>query len=183
MNKTTAVLGLSLAATSAAMVWAKDIDLSELPPASTQKGLTYAKDIRPILETSCLGCHGEQRHKGGLRLDSLEAALKGGEDGPVIVPRKSAESQMVIAVSRLDKDKAMPPEFKPRGPGGPGGGPGGQGGPGGPGGQGNASPGGLGPGSGGPPGPGGRGGFGPPPKPLTAEQVGLIRAWIDQGAK
>jgi hypothetical protein len=27
------------------------------------------------------------------------------------------------------------------------------------------------------------GGFGPPPKPLTAEQVGLVRAWIDQGAK
>ena len=34
---------------------------------------------------------------------------------------------------------------------------------------------------GGPGGPGG--GFGPPPKPLTAEQVGLVRAWIDQGAK
>jgi len=31
--------------------------------------------------------------------------------------------------------------------------------------------------------PGGPGGFGPPPKPLTPEQVGLIRAWVDQGAK
>jgi hypothetical protein len=40
-------------------------------------------------------------------------------------------------------------------------------------------------GPGGPPpgGPGGQHNFGPPPKPLTAEQVGLVRAWIDQGAK
>jgi hypothetical protein len=57
--------------------------------------------------------------------------------------------------------------------GGPGGGPGGPGGPGG----------GRGPGGPGGPGAPGGGGFGPPPKPLTAEQVGLIRAWIDQGAK
>jgi hypothetical protein len=78
------------------------------------------------------------------------------------------------------------PNFAGRGgPGGPGGGPGGPGGfapqgggPGGPGGPPGGGPGGPG---GGPGGPGG--GFGPPPPPLTAEQVGLVRAWIDQGAK
>jgi hypothetical protein len=71
----------------------------------------------------------------------------------------------------------------PAGPGGPGAGPGPQGGaPGGFGG-GPGGPGGPGGQGGGPGGPGGLGGFGPPPPPLTAEQVGLVRAWIDQGAK
>jgi hypothetical protein len=170
---------------------ATEVDLSKLPPAAARQGVTFAKDIQPLLEASCLRCHGSERPKAGLRLDSLEGALKGSKDGKVIVPGNSKDSLLVLAVSQLDEDKAMPPKFRPRrggpgGPGGPGGGgPGGfGGGPGGPGG----GAGGPGPGHDGPPGagpgPGGPGGMhGPPPKPLTAEQVGLIRAWIDQGAK
>jgi hypothetical protein len=138
--------------------------------------VTYAKDIKPLLEASCFRCHGERQHKGGLRLDSLEAALKGGEDGKVINPGDSKNSLIVLAVSQLDPEKAMPP--KPRGGGRPGGPrPSGTNAPaGGASGQGQR-PGG--PGGGGPGGPGGM----MMSKPLTAEQVGLVRAWIDQGAK
>lgn len=159
------------------------LDLSKLPPAADKKGLTYTKDIRPLLEASCLRCHGEQRPKGGLRLDSLEALLKGGEDGKVVVAGDSKKSLLVAAAAQIDEQIAMPPK---RGPGGPSG-PGGFGGPGGPGGPGGRPPGApqgtnsFGPRGGGPG--GGSGGPGGPPKPLTAEQVGLIRAWIDQGAK
>ena len=129
-------------------------DLSKLPPAARQKGVAYEKDIRPIFDASCVRCHGANRPKADLRLDSLEAALKGGEHGKVIVAGKSEKSGLVIAVARLDEEKAMPPAMKPgRGPGG------------------------------GPGGPGGPGGLGSPPKPLTTEQVALVRAWIDQGAK
>ena len=137
-------------------------DLSKLPPASTQAGVTYLTDIRPLFEASCFRCHGEQRHKGDIRLDSLEAVLKGGEDGKIVVPGDSAKSQLVISVARIDPDSAMPPSRKGGGhkDGPPAGGPPG-GGP-----------------AGGPP-----GGGPPPAKSLTAEQVGLVRAWIDQGAK
>src|SRR3954464_11876594 len=178
---------------SGSLANAGTLDLSKLPPASKKEGLTYAKDIRPLFEASCFRCHGEERHKAGLRLDSLEGALKGSEDGKVILPGKSQESPLVIAISRLDEEKAMPPKPKPGGPGNrrPGAAPGtGQNsqsktaaanrppagapaGPGGPGGSGG--PGGF---SGGP-----RGGMGGMPKALTPEQVGLVRAWIDQGAK
>jgi len=162
---------------------AVEVDLSKLPAAAAKQDVTYEKDIRPLFEASCVRCHGSERPKAGLRLDNLQGALKGSKDEKVIVPGKSAESPLVIAVSQLDEEKAMPPKFKPgrRGPGGPGGGPGGPGGPppGGPEGNGHA---GNGPGA--PGGPqGGPRGFGPPPKPLTPEQVGLVRAWIDQGAK
>jgi len=175
------ILGLGMAASLAS---AAGPDLSKLPPASTKTGLTYAKDIRPLFEASCFNCHGEKRQKGDLRLDTLEAVLKGGEDGKVIVAGKSNESSLVVAVAQLDEESAMPPKRKgpPGGPGGPGGGkrpegarPGG-----GEGSREGARP--AGPGGPGGPG-GGPGGRGPAPKPLTADEVGLIRAWIDQGAK
>ncbi len=176
MNRNSTLLLLSLA-TAGWTAMAAEPDISKLPPASTKKGLTYATDIRPLFEASCTRCHGEERPKAGLRLDSLEGVLKGTKDGKVVIPGKSTKSQLVIAVAQIDDETAMPPKKKPGrgpgGPGGPGGGPGGQAGPGGPGG-----------GPGGPGGPGGgKGGFGPPPKPLTPEQVGLVRAWVDQGAK
>ncbi len=163
------------------------IDTSKLPPVADKKNVTYAKDIRPLLEASCFRCHGEQRPKGGLRLDSLEAVLKGGDDGKVVVAGDSKKSLLVAAAAQVNDEIAMPPKRGPGGPGGFGGGPGNRapgGGP--PPGRGTNAPGGgpAGLGGGRPGGPGGpQGGFGPPAKPLTAEQVGLIRAWIDQGAK
>jgi hypothetical protein len=181
---TALILSLLVAGGSAV---AGEVDLSKLPPPAKKDGLTYAKDIRPMLEASCFRCHTGERPKAGLRLDSLEATLKGSKEEKVIVPGKSQDSPLVIAIAQIDAEKAMPPKFKPgrHGPGGGPGGPGGfGGGPGGPppGGQpAGDSPGPNGP----PPGPGGgqHGGFGPPPKPLTPEQVSLVRAWIDQGAK
>jgi hypothetical protein len=113
-----------------------------------------------------------------LRLDSLEGVLKGSKDGKVIIPGKSADSPLVLAVARVDEKKAMPPS--PRGP--RPGGPGGSGQPGGPGGPPPPNGPGDGKGPAGPPG-GPRGGMGPMPKPLTIDQVSLIRAWVDQGAK
>lgn len=173
------------------------LDVSKLPPASTAKDLTYDKDIKPIFQASCFGCHGEMRPRANLRLDSLDAALKGGQVGKVIVPGSGEKSLLILAVSRIDPATSMPPP--PRGRRGGGGGPGGPGGPGGAGGPppdvGNPPPPGgpaadgaapppRGP-AGGPPGggPGGRNGGGPPSVPLTPDQVALVRAWIDQGAK
>jgi hypothetical protein len=185
--QTALLLSLLVAGSSA---FGDEVDLSKLPPPAKKNGLSYAKDIRPMFEASCFRCHTGDRPKAGLRLDTLDAALKGSKEEKVIIPGKSEQSILVIAVAQIDPEKSMPPKPRPgrRGPGGPPGG-----GPGGPGGFG-AGPGGPPPGdhgdaprpNGAPPsGPGGgpRGGFGPPPKPLTPEQVGLVRAWIDQGAK
>ena len=108
----------------------------QLPPASDKTGVTYATDIKPIFDKSCVKCHGAQKPKGRLRLDSLEGALKGGEDGKVILPGNSGGSMLVHNVAHAgDPDDYMPPpRNKAR------------------------------------------------IQPLTKEQIGLIRAWIDQGA-
>src|SRR3954449_4952466 len=91
---------------------AAEPDLSKLPPPSTKKDVTYAKDIQPILKASCFGCHGEERHKADLRLDTLEGVLKGTKDGKVVTPGQSAKSDLVMAVARLDPETAMPPTRK-----------------------------------------------------------------------
>ena len=200
MNKTSAtVIASLLAAASSVFAGEKTdfskLDLSKLPAPAAAQGVTFAKDIRPLFETSCFRCHGQDRQKGGLQLTSLDSVLRGGEDGKVLVAGDSKNSLLVIAASQIDEETAMPPKRGPggRGRGGPGGGPG-PGGPGGGfGGGGDRPPNGDSPGprpdGNGPPGGPGRpgggpgGGFGPPPKPLTPEQVGLLRAWIDQGAK
>ena len=169
-------------------------DLSQLPPPSDKTGLTFTNDIEPIFKASCLNCHTGQRSRGGLHLDTLEGVLNGGmhngEKVEVITPGKSETSSLVIAVARLDPHTAMPPVRRNR-PGGPPGAPPDPSAPGGPNGATNAPPNPPPPAAGAPPippaGPGGPPGqsahFGPPPKPLTPEQVGLVRAWIDQGAK
>src|SRR5687768_9266477 len=105
-------LFMATLASATLSVQAADPDLSKLPPPSAKKGLTFEKDIKPILETSCFRCHGAQRPRGGLRLDSLDAVLKGGDNGEIVTPGKSKESRLVVAVSQLDDEIAMPP--KPR---------------------------------------------------------------------
>jgi mono/diheme cytochrome c family protein len=132
MRSKGSILGLVMVAATLGLR-AADVDVSKLPPASDKKDLTYAKDIKPIFEKSCFKCHGEEKQKGKLRLDSVAAVKKGGEDGEVITAGQSAKSPLVHAVARLDEDSAMPPDGKG--------------------------------------------------EPLTKEQIGLIRAWIDQGAK
>src|SRR5215475_7941330 len=72
------------------------VDLSKLPPASDRKGVSFAADIKPIFDKSCIKCHGADKQKGKLRLDSLAAVIKGGQDGAVVEPGKSAESMLVL---------------------------------------------------------------------------------------
>lgn len=128
MNKFCVMLGvLALGAVGSL----GDVDVSKLPPASAQKGVTFAKDIKPIFEKNCFKCHGEEKQKGDLRLDTVEAVKKGSEHGPVVVVGNSAKSSLVHSVAGLIEDGLMPPKGDP----------------------------------------------------LTKEQIGLIRAWIDQGAK
>ncbi len=128
---------VSLTALCAAEKKKAPIDLSKLPPPAAKAGVSYAADIKPVFDQSCTKCHGVEKPKGKLRLDSLAGALKGGEDGKVILPGDSAHSMLVHNIARVgDPDDYMPPPKN----------------------KANISP-------------------------LTAAQVGLIRAWIDQGAK
>ena len=112
------------------------VDTSKLPPPADKSGVTYEADIKPMFQKSCVSCHGPEKAKGKLRLDSLQATIKGGEDGKIVDPGHSADSVLVQNVAHIgDPDDYMPPPKNKAGI-----------------------------------------------PALTPEQIGLIRAWIDQGA-
>ncbi len=71
----------------------------------------FEKSVRPILVTNCFECHGSQKQKGGLRLDSRAAILTGGDSGPAAVPGKPQESLLITAIGYQDSPR-MPPKHK-----------------------------------------------------------------------
>jgi hypothetical protein len=133
----TCALTLVLASSRAADKEQHKVDMSKVPPASTKKGLTFAKDIKPMLDKSCLKCHSGDRPKSKFRIDTLANIMKGGESGdPAVVPGHGDKSLLVLYPADAVEEMEMPPtEKRDRFPA------------------------------------------------LTKEQVGIIRAWIDQGAK
>src|SRR5882672_2714086 len=88
----------------------------EVPAAASSQdpaGIEFfEKNVRPILVDRCHSCHSATaaKLKGGLRLDSLEAALKGGDSGPALVPGQPDKSPLVEAVSYRNVELKMPPK-------------------------------------------------------------------------
>ena len=76
--------------------------------ARGDSAVDFARDIKPILDTSCVSCHGPQKQKGGLRLDVKSAAMKGGTSGVTIVPGKGKDSPLVHRVLGLGDEDRMP---------------------------------------------------------------------------
>jgi len=128
---------LTLAASLAAVTSVRAQD-AKLPPASDKQGVTYATDIKPIFDTSCVKCHSGDKPKAHLHMDTLEGVLKGTKHGKILTAGNSANSLIVKAIAHAlpDQDGWMPPQHNKAGI-----------------------------------------------KDITLDQIGLIRAWIDQGAK
>jgi mono/diheme cytochrome c family protein len=101
----------------------------ELPPPAAY-AVDFARDVAPLLRTACVRCHARGRDRGGFSIETRDLMLKGGDNGPAVVPGRSAESYLISLVAGLEPENVMPQK-------------------------------------------GSR---------LTAAQVGLLRAWIDQGA-
>jgi len=78
------------------------------PPTEEQVRFFETK-IRPVFASHCYRCHGDERQRAGLRLDSHEAILAGGESGVILVPGKPEESRLIAAVRHMDGAPQMPP--------------------------------------------------------------------------
>ncbi|HWB03225.1 MAG TPA: c-type cytochrome domain-containing protein [Verrucomicrobiales bacterium] len=76
----------------------------------------YQAVIAPLVAEKCISCHGDKKHKGDLRMDSLAGMLKAGDSEKAsVVPGKSAESESVRRIALpADDDDHMPPKDKPQ---------------------------------------------------------------------
>ena len=85
------------------------------PPQPAQLEF-FEKKIRPVLAEHCFPCHStdaetKKKLRGGLKLDTREAVLAGGDTGPALVPGKPAES-LLLHTLKYDGDVKMPPKGK-----------------------------------------------------------------------
>jgi uncharacterized membrane protein len=79
------------------------------PEGTVPDAPSYLSDIKPIIDRSCLKCHGPEKRKSGLRLDKKRFALKGGETGPAVVPSDVSASLMHKYVSLPPDDEDVMP--------------------------------------------------------------------------
>ncbi|HZT79769.1 MAG TPA: c-type cytochrome domain-containing protein, partial [Gemmataceae bacterium] len=79
------------------------------PATPAEAAEFFEKRVRPVLVENCQACHGDKKQRGGLRLDSRAALLKGGENGPAVAPGDPGKSRLIQAV-RHAGDLKMPPK-------------------------------------------------------------------------
>jgi WD40 repeat protein len=95
----------------------------------------FEREVLPILKSSCLACHNKTTTKGELNLESPQTILKGGESGPAVKPKRSADSLLLKLASHAAKPRMPPRDNKAAA------------------------------------------------ADLTPEELGVLKLWIDQGAK
>ncbi len=84
---------------------------AEVTPSQLQ---FFENKIRPVLAEHCYKCHSQRAEKvrAGLLLDTREGVLKGGDNGPAVVPGDPEKSLLIKAVRYTDPDLQMPPKDK-----------------------------------------------------------------------
>ena len=74
----------------------------------------FTRQIKPLLEQSCLKCHGSEKPKGALRLDTRANAIKGGDNGTALVPNKPQDSPLYKStILPAEHDWIRPLRFRP----------------------------------------------------------------------
>lgn len=72
----------------------------------------FESKVRPLLADHCYKCHGPDKQKGHLRVDSRTALIQGGDLGPAIIPGDAEKSLVIKAIRHADPDFKMPPSSK-----------------------------------------------------------------------
>jgi hypothetical protein len=94
-----------------------DVRAADVAPAAPaaptpEQARFFESKVRPVLVETCVKCHGPEKQKSHLRLDTRAGAVAGGDSGPAVVPGNPAESLLVTAIRHEDDVLKMPPSKK-----------------------------------------------------------------------
>ncbi len=78
--------------------------------ASAAEGAEFQRDVIPILQSRCVACHGPDKQRGGLRLDTAANLLRGGDSGAAVQAGKSKASPLLKRIASTDAAERMPPK-------------------------------------------------------------------------
>ena len=88
------------------------IGMATMSACSEQKGVSFAKDVHPILQKECMECHAKGKEgqvKSGLSMDSYAELMAGTNYGPVIEPGSAVSSTLVRLIDhKADETINMP---------------------------------------------------------------------------
>ena len=88
-------------------------DVIELDPKNYKKAVFYTDVIQPILTQKCVSCHNDKKTKGGLKMNSYNAIMKGGKNGSVLMINNSMESKIHKRMNLPIEDRYhMPPKSR-----------------------------------------------------------------------
>jgi hypothetical protein len=107
-----AALGALLAAGARATAGGK----AERPDSAAEpvEPATFARDVMPVLGRYCETCHGDRQQHGGLRLDSYDALMRGGDGGPVVIAGDARGSVLVAKIEHRDRPSMPPRKWLPK---------------------------------------------------------------------
>lgn len=130
-----AAVGLVLGGLAASGTAADKVQPISIADVKHDGPVDFEKEVLPILRRSCLACHNATEKESDLILETPQSILKGGGEGPSVVPGKPAES-LLLQLAAHQKEPVMPPK-----------------------------------------------GNDVKARNMTPEELGLIKLWIEQGAK
>jgi uncharacterized membrane protein len=89
------------------------VEDSRAAGASADPNTFYGARIEPIFTARCINCHGADKHKANLRLDSYRALMQGGKDGPVIRAGNVQKSDLFRRITLPASHDDFMPKGKP----------------------------------------------------------------------
>ena len=87
------------------LIEGKRLLLSKKTGGPAAGDVSFSKDIAPIIAARCLGCHGENNPRGGLRLDSFAGMEQGGSSGPLAVVKNANASLLIRRIAATDNTR------------------------------------------------------------------------------
>ena len=76
--------------------------------AASHTEISYARDVRPMLESRCGNCHMGEFTSADLHMDTYESLMAGSQNGPVIVAGSAKESLLIQKISKGEMPKRGP---------------------------------------------------------------------------
>ena len=109
------VIALAVIASAGTAFFARSLHATQSTAAPEATPQYYTEHVQPIFRANCYRCHAGLNHRGGLQLDTRAGILRGGKDGPVIVPGHPEQSLLLHLIRHegpANDPKPMPPKAK-----------------------------------------------------------------------
>ena len=103
---------LTLIACATVAFAAQSKPAAKAPAAKKPASVTF-KDVQPIFNENCIGCHSGERARAGIDFSTYQGVMNGSDDGPIVKKGAPKHSLLIEALRGLNGVRQMPPRRDP----------------------------------------------------------------------